>query len=550
MTTIHSKTPATVTGVQLMRGIGARAARGFWIEALSQVIRRPRAIFGLCWLGLVLTLAIIGPFIANGHPLIMRTLPTSPGGPVVVTYPFLNYLKPTDLLLPAGALVVLAWCLMPAIGDEAARRRWSRILTACALAGLVGYAALSLAGVAVPMFPVMVAATAALIIGARLTPRNDRFATLFVLALFSGLLILLGEALVGYLGQREIPAWARSLKRRDLIEHEAPALIGLACTLLCATLPVMGGLVRRTGFFAAAALIVATCLGQTWARPLATFDYREREARGEVQATYAVIPWSPGQRRTDLNVRPPGTRFWEATNRQPPAGADDPAFILGTDSLGQDVLTQIIRACRLSISIGLVSTGIAVLLGVTIGSIMGYFGGWIDMLLYRVVEVFMAVPVLFLLIVAAAVLPRNIYVIMAIIGCFTWMGSARFIRAEFMKLRNQDFVQSARAVGLPLRSILFRHMLPNGVTPVLVDASFAIAAAILAETTLSYLGLGPEGQPSWGQLLSDATGNTGVFLWWLAIFPGAAIFMTVLSYNLIGEALRDAIDPKLKKARV
>jgi peptide/nickel transport system permease protein len=160
------------------------------------------------------------------------------------------------------------------------------------------------------------------------------------------------------------------------------------------------------------------------------------------------------------------------------------------------------------------------------------------------------VPVLFLLIVAAAVLPRNTYVMMAIIGCVTWTGAARFTRAEFMKLRNQDFVQAARAMGLPLRSILFRHMLPNGVTPVLVDASFAIAAAILAEATLSYLGLGPEEQPSWGRLLSDATNTVGDFVWWLAIFPGLAIFLSVLSYNLLGEALRDAIDPKLKKARV
>jgi peptide/nickel transport system permease protein len=225
-------------------------------------------------------------------------------------------------------------------------------------------------------------------------------------------------------------------------------------------------------------------------------------------------------------------------------------FTLGTDSLGQDVLSQMMHACRLSISIGLVSTIIAVIIGVTVGALMGYFGGWVDLLLYRVVEIFMSIPVLFLLIIAAAVLPRNTYVMMIIIGCVSWTGAARFVRAEFLKLRNQDFVQSARAVGLPLPSILFKHMLPNGVTPVLVDSSFAIAAAILAEATLSYLGLGPANQASWGRLLSDATNQVGAFVWWLAIFPGMAIFLTVLSYNLIGEAFRDAIDPKLKKARV
>jgi peptide/nickel transport system permease protein len=222
--------------------------------------------------------------------------------------------------------------------------------------------------------------------------------------------------------------------------------------------------------------------------------------------------------------------------------------LLGTDALGGDVLSQMLWACRLSISIGLVSTGISVVIGVTMGAIMGYFGGKVDMILFRIVEIFMAVPVLFLLIVAAGVLPRDTYVMMAIIGCFSWTGAARFTRAEFMKLRNQDFVQAAKATGLPLRAILFRHMLPNGVTPVLVDASFAIAAAISIEATLSYLGLGPDGQASWGKLLSSATAATGTFVWWLAVFPGIAIFLSVLSYNMLGEAMRDAIDPKLRKA--
>ena len=223
-------------------------------------------------------------------------------------------------------------------------------------------------------------------------------------------------------------------------------------------------------------------------------------------------------------------------------------FHLGTDQIGRDVLSQMLWACRLSISIGLVSTGISVLIGIIVGALMGYFGGWVDLVLSRILEIFMAVPVLFLLIVAASVLPRNTYVMMTIIGCVTWTGSARFIRAEFLKLRNQDFVQSCRAVGLPLHSTLFRHMLPNGVTPVLVQASFGVAAAIIAEATLSYLGLGPYGQPSWGKLLSLTTGETGVFLWWMAVFPGLAIFLTVLAYNVLGENFRDAIDPKMRKA--
>jgi peptide/nickel transport system permease protein len=247
---------------------------------------------------------------------------------------------------------------------------------------------------------------------------------------------------------------------------------------------------------------------------------------------------------------PPGAMVEELPNLESWKGTPfgKKFTIMGTDALGGDVLAQMLWACRLSISIGLVSTGLSVLIGVTIGAIMGYFGGWIDLLLFRIVEIFMAVPVLFLLIVAAGVLPRNTYMMMAIIGMFSWTGAARFTRAEFMKLRKQEFVQAAQAVGLPLRAILFRHMLPNGVTPVLVDASFSIAAAISIEATLSYLGLGPDGQASWGKLLSSATASTGTFVWWLAVFPGVAIFLSVLSYNMLGEALRDAIDPKLRKA--
>jgi peptide/nickel transport system permease protein len=133
-----------------------------------------------------------------------------------------------------------------------------------------------------------------------------------------------------------------------------------------------------------------------------------------------------------------------------------------------------------------------------------------------------------------------------IIGLTSWSGYARFVRAEFLRLRNQDFVHAAVASGLPLWSVLFRHMLPNGLAPVLVSASFGVASAILSESVLSFLGLGLVDEPSWGDLLSQATGQGGAFTWWLAIFPGAAIFLTVFSYNLIGEALRDALDPKLR----
>ena len=136
---------------------------------------------------------------------------------------------------------------------------------------------------------------------------------------------------------------------------------------------------------------------------------------------------------------------------------------------------------------------------------------------------------------------------MAIIGALSSFSYAEFVRAEFLSLRDRDFVHAARAAGLPLHTIVFKHMLPNGLTPVIVNASFGIAGAILIESTLSFLGIGLQTESSWGSLLEQALGSGGTFFWWLAIYPGAAIFLTVLAYNLIGEALRDALDPKLNK---
>lgn len=301
-----------------------------------------------------------------------------------------------------------------------------------------------------------------------------------------------------------------------------------------------------------AVLAAAVALGSVAAShlgsrvPLVDFDrYAQAEASGSAAGVYTLIPWSPGQGRTDWYVKPPG---WRAeAERGAGEGGSGRVFALGTDALGRDVLSQLLHACRLSISIGLVSTGIAVAIGVTLGALMGFFGGWVDAVLMRLVEVVMAIPVLFLLIVAVGVLPtewRSTHALMVVIGCVSWTGAARFTRAEFLKLRGQEFVLAARAAGLPLGSVLARHILPNAVTPVLVDASFAVAAAILAEATLSYLGLGPPDQASWGALLAGATSTVGDFVWWLAIFPGGAIFLTVLSYNLVGEALRDAMDPR------
>ncbi len=181
---------------------------------------------------------------------------------------------------------------------------------------------------------------------------------------------------------------------------------------------------------------------------------------------------------------------------------------------------------------------------------MGYYAGRLDLIGMRLIEIFEAIPTLVVLLIVTVAIGRNLYLIMVVIGLLSWMTDARFIRAEFLRIRNLDYVQAAVASGLSRMSIIFRHMLPNGVSPVFVNASFGIAGAILLESTISFLGLGlgPD-DPSWGQLLEQArSGGTG-FSWWIAVFPGFAIFITVFSYILIGEAMRDAIDPKLKKSQ-
>lgn len=502
--TTGSMTPAAVTGVQLARGIGVQPSRGFWAEAWGQVAGRRAALVALTWLSIVTFFAVFAPFLASGHPLWMT-------GSGSGSSPLWANLTALDL--------VLFWCTLigvPMLVFGPARSRSSRL--GAVLGGLVvAIAVLSISMVIRGRLESMAIAAGRESLRTGITP--------------TGFVMLGRHALAGLLVSGSVAVVLATI-------------IGL--------LPI-GKAPVRVAVLAVACIISVWSVQARWSPKLEQFSYPAREVAGEIEATYTLIPWSPNQRFSSLSRKPPGTEFAAAMRYEASSPVAGRRFHMGTDAFGADVMAQVLHACRLSISIGVVSTAIALLIGVTMGALMGYFGGWVDLLLYRLVEVFMAVPVLFLLIVAVAVLAdelKTTYTIMAIIGCFTWTGMARFTRAEFMKLRNQDFVQSAQASGLPLRSILFKHILPNGVAPVLVDTSFAVAAAIGIEATLSYLGLGPVDSPSWGRLLSYAISQEGEFKWWLAVFPGVAIFLTVLSYNFIGEALRDAIDPKLKKARV
>jgi peptide/nickel transport system permease protein len=218
---------------------------------------------------------------------------------------------------------------------------------------------------------------------------------------------------------------------------------------------------------------------------------------------------------------------------------------LGTDKLGRDVLSGLIHGSRISLSIGFLSVGIAVFIGITLGATAGYFGGWIDLVISRIFELMLGIPTFFLILTIAATLRPNIFYTMLIIGLTGWVGIARLTRNEFLKVRNLDYVTAAVSLGVPTPRILIRHILPNALAPVLVSVLLGIAAAILTESGLSFLGIGvPADLVTWGSILNEARSNT--FAWWLAVFPGAAIFLAVVAYYLVGEGLRDAFDPRLQ----
>jgi peptide/nickel transport system permease protein len=251
--------------------------------------------------------------------------------------------------------------------------------------------------------------------------------------------------------------------------------------------------------------------------------------------------------------RRPLAREWEGVWDRPenPTRTDgEPSRFnwLGTDQQGIDVLAQLVHGTRIALLVGFVSMGIAATVGIVVGALAGYFGGWIDLVFSRMIEIVLCIPQLVLILALLAVVERpTIWHIMAVIGFTHWTSIARLTRGEFIKLKQMEFVSAARALGAGQTRIIFGHILRNGLAPVLVPITFGIAAAILIESALSFLGFGaPPPNPSWGTVLS-AGRSTIQQTWWLIVFPGAAIFLTVLAYNLIGEGLQEATDPRLRQ---
>lgn len=240
-----------------------------------------------------------------------------------------------------------------------------------------------------------------------------------------------------------------------------------------------------------------------------------------------LLPFDPNEVDFSSRFRPP-----------------DHLHRLGTDDLGRDVLARMIHGARVSLTVGFLATAISLVIGSLLGALAGYYRGVADWIVSRTIEVVLCFPFLFLVLGIVALFGPSLYTIMIALGLTSWTAEARYVRGEFLRIREMDFAYAARASGARDARIILRHLLPNALAPVLVSASFGVASAILTESALSFLGFGvPLPTPTWGSILLAAQQNIE-YAWWLVVFPGVAIFLTVASFNIIGDRFRDALDPR------
>lgn len=240
-----------------------------------------------------------------------------------------------------------------------------------------------------------------------------------------------------------------------------------------------------------------------------------------------IAPYDPNEINVKAILLGPSIEYW-----------------MGTDGLGRDVLSRMLHGGRISLLVGLVAVGISTLIGIILGALAGYYRGWVDTVIMRLVDIMLSIPSFFLILAVIAFLTPSIINIMIVIGLTSWMGVTRLVRAEFLSLSEREFVLASRTLGAKDARLIFTHLLPNSLTPIIVSAVLGVAGAVLMESGLSFLGLGVQApQASWGNILTDGKEYIQ-FAWWLSLFPGLAILITVLGYNLLGEGLRDALDPR------
>jgi peptide/nickel transport system permease protein len=266
----------------------------------------------------------------------------------------------------------------------------------------------------------------------------------------------------------------------------------------------------------------AVLQGQTW-----------KQVADSEEMAFAVwppVPWHPNKFDRDAIKHRPDHNHW-----------------LGTDDQGRDVLARMIHGTVVAMLVGIISMSISSFIGITLGLAAGFLGGWVDISLSRLVEVVICFPTFFLIIAVIAFLEPSIVNIMIVLGCIGWTGIFRLIRGEVLAVRSLDYIAAARAMGLSNGRIMFKHVLPNAISPVFVAIAFGIAGAVLTETSLSFLGFGDPTAPSWGEIIKQGRNYVSQGLWHLTVFPGIAIFLTLTAFNLFGQGLRDAMDPKLRQ---
>jgi len=371
---------------------------------------------------------------------------------------------------------------------------------------------------------------------------------LFVLATVAPILAS-GRPFVWDIGEGTSYPWFSSLFDRNYFENPVDIFFNL---LLACSLPVAAlcwyrlrrihamGLDKRprrarigreirvlVGLILALFLVV---LANPHSEPYTQYfdQYEERVEAGEnVRAVFPTVPYM--FRTTGFkSLEKPSSSHW-----------------LGVDESTRDVGVRLLYGTRISLTIGVIAVAIYVTIGIILGALAGFYSGKVDIIIQRLIEIVMSIPALIIILVLVAFLEKpSIFHIMLVIGLVRWTGVARLVRGEFYRLRGQDFVTSAIALGFPTHRVIFKHILPNAMGPVLVAATFGVAGAILLESTLSFLGLGDLSAPSWGQTLSEGYSSGA---WHLILAPGFAIFLTVSLLNLVGEGLRDALDPKMRK---